>query len=76
MSVVVDMALWLERNLDPALPAEQSAEAFRRAFPHATREQFEAALDLVVRTVRDRIAAEEADLAAAQAVLRQLRGEG
>src|SRR5689334_12986725 len=58
------MALWLERNLDPALPAEQSAEAFRRAFPLATRAQFEAALDLLIRTTRDRIAAEEADLAA------------
>ena len=69
------MALWLERNLDPTLPAERSVEEFRRAFPGATRAQFEAALDLVIRTTRDRIVAEEADLAAARAVLRRLRGE-
>jgi hypothetical protein len=76
MSARVKMALWLERNLDPTLPAERSVEEFRRAFPRATRGQFEAALELLVRTTRDRIAAEEADLAAARAVLGQLRGEG
>ena len=31
------MALWLERNLDPTLPAERSVEEFCRAFPGATR---------------------------------------
>jgi hypothetical protein len=75
VSATVEMALWLERNLDPATPPERGVEAFRRAFPGATRGQLEAALDLAVRAARDRIAAEEADLAAVGAVLRPPRGE-
>jgi hypothetical protein len=75
VSATVKMALCLERNLDPATPPERSVEAFRRAFPGATRGQFEAALDFAVRAARDRIAAERADLAAVRPVLRPPRGE-
>ena len=69
----VAMALWLERGLDPALPPAAALAAFRRAFPDAAPGRLRAATDLALRAMRDRAAAEEADLDAALALL---RGEG
>ena len=64
---VVAMALWLERGLDPGLPPAAALAAFRRAFPDAAPARLRAAADLAMR---DRAAAEEADLDAALALLR------
>ena len=72
----VAMALWLERGLDPGLPPAAALAAFRRAFPDAAPGRLRAAADLALRTMRDRAAAEEADLDAALALLRDGPGEG
>ena len=72
----VAMALWLERGLDPGLPPAAALAAFRRAFPAAAPGRLRAAADLALRTMRDRAAAEEADLDAALALLRDGPGEG
>jgi hypothetical protein len=76
MSATVEMALWLERNIDPHAAAALAFEDFRRAFPGATVDQLRAALELMMRALEDRLEGTEADLAAVRAVLRQLRGEG
>jgi hypothetical protein len=65
------MALWLERNLDPDAPVERVFDGFRRAFPGASIAQLRAALALLARTIEDRLAAEEADLDAVLALLRE-----
>ena len=67
---VVAMALWLERGLDPGLPPAAALAAFRRAFPAAAPALLGAAAALALRAMRDRAAAEEADLDAALALLR------
>ena len=67
---VVAMALWLERGLDPGLPPAAALAAFRRAFPGAAPDLLGAAAGLALRAMRDRAAAEEADLDAALALLR------
>jgi hypothetical protein len=72
----VAMALWLERGLDPGLPPAAALAAFRRAFPGVAPGRMRAAADLALRTMRDRAAAEEADLDAALALLRDAPGEG
>jgi hypothetical protein len=72
----VAMALWLERGLDPGLPPAAALAAFRRAFPGVAPGRLRAAADLALRTMRDRAAAEEADLDAALALLRDAPGEG
>jgi hypothetical protein len=64
------MALWLERGLDPALPPAAALAAFRRAFPGAAPDLLGTAAALALRAMRDRAAAEEADLDAALALLR------
>ena len=66
----VAMALWLERGLDPGLPPAAALAAFRRAFPAAAPGRLRAAAGLALRAMRDRAAAEEADLDAALALLR------
>jgi hypothetical protein len=70
------MALWLERELDPGLPPAAARDAFRRAFPAAPPGRLRAAAELALRTMRDRAAAEEADLDAALALLRDEPAEG
>ena len=70
------MALWLERGLDPGLPPAAALAAFRRAFPDAAPGRLRAAADLALRAMRDRAAAEEADLDAALALLRDEPAEG
>ena len=69
----VAMALWLERGLDPGLPPAAALAAFRRAFPNAVPGRLRVAADLALRAMRDRAAAEEADLDAALALLRDER---
>ena len=71
---VVAMALWLERGLDPALPPAAALAAFRRAFPAAAPDLLGTAAALALRAMRDRAAAEEADLDAALALLRRAPG--
>ena len=71
---VVAMALWLERGLDPGLPPAAALAAFRRAFPAAAPDLLGAAAGLALRAMRDRAAAEEADLDAALALLRRAPG--
>jgi hypothetical protein len=68
------MALWLERGLDPGLPPAAALAAFRRAFPTAAPDLLGAAAGLALRAMRDRAAAEEADLDAALALLRRAPG--
>ena len=70
------MALWLERGLDPGLPPAAALAAFRRAFPGAAPDLLGAAAGLALRAMRDRAAAEEADLDAALALLRDEPAEG
>jgi hypothetical protein len=67
-----EIALWLERDLDPDLPPAKALDALRRAFPGVTLGRLRAALELALRTFRDRAEAEEADL---DAVLALLRGD-
>jgi len=67
------MALWLERGLDPGLPPAAALAAFRRAFPNAVPGRLRVAADLALRAMRDRAAAEEADLDATLALLRDGR---
>ena len=71
---LVAMALWLERGLDPGLPPAAALAAFRRAFPTAATALLGAAAGLALRAMRDRAAAEEADLDAALALLRRAPG--
>ena len=71
---LVAMALWLERGLDPALPPAAALAAFRRAFPAAAPDLLGTAAALALRAMRDRAAAEEADLDAALALLRRAPG--
>ena len=73
---LVAMALWLERGLDPGLPPAAALAAFRRAFPAAAPALLGAAAGLALRAMRDRAAAEEADLDAALALLRAEPAEG
>jgi hypothetical protein len=68
------MALWLEHGLDPGLPPAAALAAFRRAFPGAAPDLLGAAPGLALRAMRDRAAAEEADLDAALALLRRAPG--